>query len=138
MASEALEVLERLILEDDQSVEAWYLGGWCSYLIGQAESGREPGTGKGAVPSEDSAAAWKSSRAWLKNGLKLYALLDYEDEPLRTHAEELVEGLNKELGETDTEDEWEDEEEAGDEDENDEVENGLSDDEDEPEDTEMT
>jgi hypothetical protein len=33
MEEEALEVVERLVGEDDESIEAWYLGGWCLYLM---------------------------------------------------------------------------------------------------------
>ncbi|KAL8864439.1 MAG: hypothetical protein Q9174_007355, partial [Haloplaca sp. 1 TL-2023] len=33
MEEEAMEVLDRLIEEDDSSVETWYLGGWCQYLM---------------------------------------------------------------------------------------------------------
>lgn len=118
MASEALEILEGLILQDDQSVEAWYLGGWCLYLIGEEKSGREPGSATtGSETSEEVVAAWKSSRAWLKNSLKLFALVGYEDEPLRDHARELVQALDKELGDEESEDEWEDEAEGEGEDE---------------------
>ena len=54
-----------------------------------------------------------SSREWLRNCLKLYGLLDYEDEKLKEHAVELVAALDKELGDAEIEDdsfeEWEDE-----------------------------
>jgi predicted Zn-dependent protease len=113
---EALEVLERLILEDDQSVEAWYLGGWCLYLL--AEKQEAP---KDIKEEEESPrhASLIASREWLKQSLKLYDLLQYEDERLRDHALELVQGMNQEIGEDmdDSEaegegegEDWEDEE----------------------------
>ena len=40
MEEQALDVLERLVEEDDHSVEAWYLGGWCLNLLAAKESRR--------------------------------------------------------------------------------------------------
>lgn len=77
----ALEVLERLISEDDQSVETWYLGGWCLYLLSQEQSNLQ-----------------HASREWLNQALRLFQLTDYEDERLRQHCEELVVHLNQSLG----------------------------------------
>ena len=93
---EALEVLERLILEDDQSVEAWYLGGWCLYLL--AEKQEAP---KDIKDDEESPrhASLIASREWLKQSLKLYDVLQYEDDRLRDHATELLQGMNQEIGE---------------------------------------
>ena len=116
MEFEALGVLERLILEDDQSVEAWYLGGWCLYLLAE----KQQATDNDAVESKR-LASLSASREWLKQSLALYDFLQYEDERLKDHAAELVQGMNKELGEemegSDAEEgqdgdnsEWEDEE----------------------------
>lgn len=120
MEDEALEVLERLVQEDDQSVEAWYLGGWGLHLI--AEKRRTRGNGAGAETDGDEAAnTFTASRKWLKNSLKLYEALEYEDDRLRDHALELVEGLDKVLGpeagdeEDDADDVWEDADEEEDE-----------------------
>ncbi|KKY17605.1 putative tpr domain protein [Diplodia seriata] len=108
LEDEALEVLERLILEDDQSVEAWYLGGWCLHLMAEKKKQSEDeDTVKGLL---------KSSRQWLTNSQRLYQLLEYEDERLKDHADELVEGINKILGppvEGEDEDEAEEWEDAG-------------------------
>ncbi|KAF3388606.1 putative assembly chaperone of rpl4 [Penicillium rolfsii] len=95
---EALEVLERLILEDDQSVEAWYLGGWCLYLLAEKQQAPKD------LAEDDFAdsprhASLIASREWLKQSLKLYDLLEYEDEPLRAHALELIQGMVAEIGE---------------------------------------
>ena len=117
MLDEATDVLERLALEDDQSVEACYLGGWCLHLV--ADKKREV-----ATESDDMSVAGeqnreimstlRASRSWLLNTLKLYRVLEYEDERLKAHTEELVQGLNDVLGpppeegkEDDEEDEWE-------------------------------
>jgi hypothetical protein len=81
------------------------LGGWCQVLqarkLDQAETGKEEKK--------------KGAREWLRNSLKLYELLDYEDERLKDHAVELVTALNHELGvedEGDEGEEWQDESES--------------------------
>jgi len=137
----ALEVVERLVGEDDQSVEAWYLGGWCLWLLAQEAQANDEGEKTAANdadtemrekgtedrdekdPQKEVKTLLMSSREWLRNCLKLYGMLDYEDDRLRDHTKELVEGLDKELGdeEIDDEDEWDgidstDEDEVDDED----------------------
>ncbi|KAJ5086639.1 Tetratricopeptide-like helical [Penicillium alfredii] len=114
MEMEALQVLERLILEDDQSVEAWYLGGWCLYLLAEKQQVPQNAAADAESPRQASLVA---SREWLKTSLKLYDLLEYEDDRLRDHAIELVQEMNKELGEDVDDDseaeaggDWEDEE----------------------------
>ncbi|KAI2466374.1 TPR-like protein [Annulohypoxylon bovei var. microspora] len=105
MEQEAIEVLERLVGEDDQSVEVWYLGGWGLYVMGEKQK-------SGTASEEDWKASWISSRVWLNQCQHLYALQDYEDEPLGDHAKELLSLIAKELGEApvgeDNEEEWED------------------------------
>lgn len=102
MESEAIEVLNRLIQEDDQSVEAWYLGGWCQNLIAEQEQAKPNQTEKGNERESDRTqtieAALKGSRHWLKTSMKLYELLDYEDTRLYNHAKELVAALDTVLG----------------------------------------
>ncbi|KAK8215939.1 TPR domain protein [Phyllosticta capitalensis] len=112
LEDEAIEVLERLVLEDDSSIEAWYLGGWCLHLLAEKK--------KSSEDEETVKRLLKTSRDWLSNSLRLYQLVDYEDERLRDHAMELVEELNKILGppvegEDDVEEEWEDDESVEDE-----------------------
>jgi len=105
MEEEALEVVERLVGEDDQSIEAWYLGGWCLYLLGQKrrkEQGQEKdamdhSADAGTEVEEISTASLLSSREWLRQSLTLYQLLDYEDDRLRDHAVELVDELDERL-----------------------------------------
>lgn len=98
MLDGAVGVLERLVGEDDESVEAWYLGGWCLFLLG--EKGRE--AQEGCEDAEGGLAEWQlvmgSSREWLRNSLRLYDVLEYEDDRLRDHALELVENLDGQLG----------------------------------------
>ncbi|RYP08245.1 hypothetical protein DL765_008861 [Monosporascus sp. GIB2] len=122
---DAIEVLERLVAEDDLSVETWYLGGWGLFVLGekQREAEREKekngakkveGTTKEEEgEEEDWKTSWISSRVWLNQCLHLYKLQDYEDEPLGEHARELLAEMAKELGEApvgedDDEDGWED------------------------------
>ncbi|CAD6587989.1 MAG: hypothetical protein ASARMPREDX12_003071 [Alectoria sarmentosa] len=127
MEEEALAVLERLVLEDDGSVEAWYLGGWCLYLLGGRQRGKGEGMdggdgGEGMDGDGDGeqgdlyTQSMISSREWLRQSLKLYEMVEYEDERLRDHAIELVEELDTiigERGEDDVDEEEEEEEEEG-------------------------
>ncbi|KAI1160524.1 TPR domain-containing protein [Nemania serpens] len=108
MEQEAIEVLERLVSEDDQSVEVWYLGGWGLYVMGEKQ--------KDNKAEEDWKALWISSRVWLNQCLHLYKLQEYEDERLGEHAGELLAAIGKELGgkpagrdeDDDDDDDWED------------------------------
>lgn len=107
MEEDALSVVERLVSEDDQSVEAWYLGGWCLYLLGLKRRNERNGTLHDDDDDDDAeegkeredvyTASLVSSREWLGQSLKLYEMLEYEDGRLRDHALELVEGLDGEL-----------------------------------------
>lgn len=97
MDGEAIEVLERLVGEDDSSVEVWYLGGWGLYVLGEKQK-----CGEVKVEGEDDGEGWRiswiSSRQWLTQSLRLFLQQDYEDERLGEHAKELLASLNKELG----------------------------------------
>ena len=112
MEDEAIEVLERLVGENDGSVEAWYLGGWCLHLL----AGKQKAKGEEKVAT----SLLRASRDWLENCLKLYTMLEYEDDRLKDHADELLKELNDVLGpstgEEEEEDEWE-EDDGGDDDE---------------------
>lgn len=132
MENEALAVLERMILEDDHSVETWYLGGWCQYLIGRKA---QEAASKDSSQDEQIQSTLLSSRAWLRQSMKLYELIEYEDEKLKEHAVELIQELEQELkgviedsdegegeGDAGNEDEWEDEIEAVDSDDDHEME----------------
>ncbi|KAG5980526.1 hypothetical protein E4U55_003941 [Claviceps digitariae] len=107
MEEEALRVLERLVSDDDQSVEAWYLGGWCLYMSGEKQrDSQTPQNGDGRQAWK---STWSTARKWLAQCLKLYAMLEYEDERLGEHAVELFQSINGELGEMPEgeEDNWE-------------------------------
>lgn len=129
MEEEAVGVVERLVMEDDGSVEAWYLGGWGLYLLGVKQREKQKrkerngmasgndgmegvnGDGEGVSMNgpngeeneeekEDlSTHSLLSSREWLRQSLKLYSMLDYEDERLKEHAMELVQELDSIIGE---------------------------------------
>jgi tetratricopeptide (TPR) repeat protein len=118
LESNAMDVLERLVSEDDESVEAWYLGGWCQHLIAKkTEQGDVSPAAAKMTDAEREAnleKIYRGSRRWLRTSLKLSKLLEYEDERLMQHAQELVAGLDEILGpvkegEEDVDDEWEDE-----------------------------
>lgn len=100
LEDDALEVLERLVAEDDGSVEAWYLGGWCLYLSGVAKRDNDDPEKNGGDDGEGEwKALWAESRDWLQNALKLYEMVGYEDERLREHALELVGQIGDVVGE---------------------------------------
>lgn len=143
MEEEALEVLSGVIEGDETSVEGWYLGGWGLWLLaervgerGEFETGAEDedddedGSAKLIAKNKDShkkttatihdrekirITHLRDSRAWLTTCLSLAAQLDYEDDRLRDHAQELVQEIKRLLvergvgleGEEDEEDEWE-------------------------------
>jgi tetratricopeptide (TPR) repeat protein len=122
MDVDAIEVLERLVGEDDTSVEVWYLGGWGLYIMGEKQKN---GQVKGENGDGESwRVSWISSRQWLNQSLLLFKQQGYEDKRLGDHAEELLEKLSAELGggaadgnqDEDEGEDWEDEE-ASDEDE---------------------
>lgn len=119
MEEEALGVVERLVQEDDGSVESWYLGGWCLYLLAAGRK-KKRGSEDGMVDGDDDekkginvadeedkedeekdlyTQSLLSSREWLRQSLKLYELIEYEDERLRDHAVELVREIDKVVGE---------------------------------------
>ncbi|KAI5839840.1 hypothetical protein DFP73DRAFT_518309, partial [Morchella snyderi] len=62
----ALDVLERLQLEDDQLPDLWYLGGWCLFLYGEQAGG---------AASAERRELWAGAREWLANCLVLYKAL---------------------------------------------------------------
>ncbi|KAK2737165.1 hypothetical protein FQN57_000422 [Myotisia sp. PD_48] len=115
METEALQVLERMVLEDNQSIETWYLGGWCHYLLGtkpQTQVARDENPNE---LQEQHLSILYASRVWLKQSLKLYEQFEYEDEKLKAHAMELVQQLDQEIGisgeddsEVSDEGDWED------------------------------
>ncbi|KAK6006473.1 hypothetical protein QM012_006883 [Aureobasidium pullulans] len=115
MEEEAMDVLERLALEDDQSVEACYLGGWCLQLMADKKKAQfgDAVNNPESEQAKELLATLRASRSWLLNTLRLYRVLEYEDERLKQHTEELVEAQCQVLGpppeegkEDEEEDEW--------------------------------
>ena len=110
---EALDVVRRLVQQDDQSVEAWYLGGWCLYLIGE----KRKRVAEDAVMHDEAQqqekeeefyqASLTESRRWLQHCLKLYRKIHYLDFKLQEHAQELVAELDKALRDDDNDAEYE-------------------------------
>jgi tetratricopeptide (TPR) repeat protein len=96
MDVDAIEVLERLVGEDDTSVEVWYLGGWGLYIMGEKQKNGEVKGENG--DGESWRVSWISSRQWLNQSLLLFNQQEYEDERLGEHAKELLAKLNAELG----------------------------------------
>ena len=92
MEDQALHVLERLVIEDDQSVEAWYLGGWCQYLLAEKIPQRIKSDESSMTeePTLEYQSFLGASREWLETSLRLYEMTEYEDERLREHAMEVI------------------------------------------------
>lgn len=86
--AEAFDVVQGLIREDDESVESWYLGGWCQVLIAQKPAGDE----------ETRKKSQEQAKTWLDNCLRLFRVQQYEDDRLRDHALELNQQLKTALG----------------------------------------
>ena len=98
--AEAMIVVEGLVKEDDQSVECWYLGGWCQLLLSEKTH-----ADKAKIQLQDQA------KTWLDNCLRLFNAQDYEDDRLKEHALELKQQLKQVLGIDDDDDAWEDDNE---------------------------
>ncbi|KAK3941841.1 hypothetical protein QBC46DRAFT_381588 [Diplogelasinospora grovesii] len=117
MEEQAIDVAERLIIEDDSSVEVWYLGGYSRYTLGERLKQ------KGGDEWRD---IWRSARKRLAQCLRIFEAEEYEDERLGDHAKELLSTIKNELGDAPGEggddEEWEDTDgEEGDEDEDEEM-----------------
>ncbi|RKF76956.1 putative assembly chaperone of rpl4 [Golovinomyces cichoracearum] len=110
--TEAIEILEGLVAEDDSSVEVWYLGGWGLYILGEKQRNNikncnsdkiSADSEKNNVEKDRKPEDWRnthiSSRQWLEHALNLFKQQNYEDERLGEHARELLETLKTELGE---------------------------------------
>jgi tetratricopeptide (TPR) repeat protein len=120
MEEEAYRVVESLVVEDDTSVETWYLGGFAQYLLAKRTGDKKDLNGS----TEETAESYqRQAQQWLQRCLKLYQQEEYEDDRLRDHATELLRELSERIGEPGDEnddEEWEDEEGSdseGDEDE---------------------
>ncbi|KAH9935263.1 TPR-like protein [Amylocystis lapponica] len=88
----ALLVLQGVMASDDQEVEAWYLEGWCFFLM--AEHVKETGEKLDDLAWDDLA---RDSRDCLETCEMLHVNQEYPDTPLLEHVKELVAKLD-ELG----------------------------------------
>lgn len=120
MHDEALEVLSGVVEGDESSVEGWYLGGWGLWLMAEQEQGGRRQEVETAAEDEASIIAknesesnrkgsnhftqdgekdrishLRDSRTWLNTCLALATQLDYEDDRLRDHAQELVQEIER-------------------------------------------
>ncbi|KAF8917454.1 hypothetical protein CPB85DRAFT_1285976 [Mucidula mucida] len=109
----ALLVLHGVMSSDDEQVEAWYLEGWCHFLM--AEKAKESGGRLDDMSWEELAT---DSRARLEKCQMLHLRDGHPDTPLLEHVMELIkqlEGLGihtVEEADEDDEGEWEDENSA--------------------------
>ncbi|KAI0303750.1 TPR-like protein [Multifurca ochricompacta] len=109
----ALTVLQGIMASDDEEVEAWYLEGWCLFLM--SEKAREQGGKLDELTWEELA---RDSRDCLETCKTLHVSQSHPDRPILEHAKELILKLER-LGiqpslEDDDQDEedWEDYEES--------------------------
>ncbi|PCH42393.1 TPR-like protein [Wolfiporia cocos MD-104 SS10] len=115
----ALLVLQGVMASDDQEVEAWYLEGWCFFLM--AEQAQEAG---GALDGLAWGELARDARDCLETCQMLHVNQEHPDQPLLEHARELIaklEALGVQPSPEEDEDEgdadgWEDVEGSDDED----------------------
>ncbi|KAF5359557.1 hypothetical protein D9756_003465 [Leucocoprinus leucothites] len=81
----ALLALQGIMATDDQEVEAWYLEGWCFFLM--SEAAKESGGKLDDMSWEELA---KDSRDCLETCQVLHVNQDHPDKPILEHAQELI------------------------------------------------
>lgn len=122
MEKRALEVCDRLVEDDDTSVEAWYLGGLAHYTVGEKGKNNTAEEVKNGANEDKSEDGWKKewvrARQWLSQCMLLFEAQEYEDERLGEHAQELLATVNAAVGDLPDEEEeegdgWEDLDEEG-------------------------
>lgn len=118
MYNEALEILDGILREDDEDVEAWYLSGWTHFLRADL-----PPSPSDSIELERKEEA-QDARICLEKCRSLYVQTSYEDVQLLEHGQELLKqldalgihaGAEEDLGGGEWEDGWEDEESEPDE-----------------------
>ncbi|KAL6307451.1 TPR-like protein [Sparassis latifolia] len=85
----ALLVLQGIMSSDDQEVEAWYLEGWCFFLM--AEQAQEKGGKLDELAWQDLA---RDARDCLETCQMLHINLEHPDTPLLEHTKELIAKLD--------------------------------------------
>ncbi|KAM5535934.1 hypothetical protein V8D89_010374 [Ganoderma adspersum] len=103
----ALLVLQGIMASDDQEVEAWYLEGWCFFLM--AEQAKENGGKLDELTWEELA---RDARDCLETCQILHVTQEHPDAPLLEHTQELISKLES-LGIQPSPDKDEDNEEQG-------------------------
>jgi len=117
--SPALLVLQGIMAADDQDVEAWYLEGWCFFLM--SEQAQESGGKLDDLTWQEVA---RDSRDCLETCQVLHKTQEHPDKPLLEHVKELIskleaQGITPSSAEDDgggDDDDWEDAEGSEDED----------------------
>ncbi|KIL67610.1 hypothetical protein M378DRAFT_73430, partial [Amanita muscaria Koide BX008] len=105
----ALLVLQGIMAADDQEVEAWYLEGWCFFLM--SEQAQENGGKLDDLSWQELA---KDARDCLETCQVLHTTQDHPDKPLLEHVKELTAKLETQgitpspAGDDEDGDEWED------------------------------
>ncbi|KAI0707353.1 TPR-like protein [Earliella scabrosa] len=84
----ALLVLQGIMASDDQEVEAWYLEGWCFFLM--AEQAQESGGKLDELTWEELA---RDARDCLETCQMLHTNQEHPDAPLLAHVRELISKL---------------------------------------------
>ncbi|POS76080.1 TPR domain-containing protein [Diaporthe helianthi] len=116
LQQKAVQVCDRLVLDDDGSVEAWYLGGMAHYTLGEKgklQASRTENGDKSAEPTDSWKKEWVRARQWLSQCLLLFEAQEYEDERLGEHAKELLDTVNAEVGELPDDDDDDDDDDDG-------------------------
>jgi hypothetical protein len=103
MEEEAIAVVAQLVQDDDESVEALYLGAWARFLLYEKELARSTSQPQSKPRSEAQTRASDASNAiesrdWFRRCLRLYSSLGYEDARLKQHAVEVTARLDEILG----------------------------------------
>ncbi|KAJ1994872.1 hypothetical protein H4R33_000106 [Dimargaris cristalligena] len=87
---DALGILAQLQLEDDQTVDLWYLFGWAYYCMAEeAQAGAKPDT-KTKTEAESGQSLLTSSAECLTKALQLYQAVGFDDVGILNHAQELL------------------------------------------------
>lgn len=84
----ALLVIHGIMSSDDQDVEAWYLEGWCFYLM--SEKAQEDGGSYDGLTWQELA---KDARDCLETCRVLHRNQEHPDAPMAEHVEELISKL---------------------------------------------
>ncbi|KAJ2857554.1 hypothetical protein J3B02_000923 [Coemansia erecta] len=81
----AFNILERLQKEDDENIDMWYLYGWTYYLQSEEST---------SADSEDKIELLSSARECFNQAIKLAGVVNYDNDGLIDHAQELVTAIN--------------------------------------------